>query len=397
MVCARPVLFAATTRVSACVHVCVRVLALLVLCCEREGACSYLYSRGGVCLAMKKGQGKAVGEGFFFLPHGLHVRVGSPHTAALSILPCRVSASLCSAMGLLPRRCLFLVSSRHKVKITEADRGILTLKTQRRKIQDAKSRVRLWCGKCSFPCACFAVAASCLVFSWSHPSFLILLLFFPFVFFFPPFFSSSSSHLSPPFFHFLLFSSFFFAQCERQIERETVVAKTLVAQGELSRARLALRKRKLQRSQLEQLEQYLLTVEGVILDVEGAQRAARVTDALRAGTAALREVHKTISLEDVEQLMAETAEANEYQTKLADALAGQLSADQEREAEKELEKLEQELIAQKVLDMPEVPTTVPAPRAQANAQQARQQESAGKEEEEEPERAAAIQEEPMLA
>lgn len=148
-------------------------------------------------------------------------------------------------------------------------------------------------------------------------------------------------------------------QCERQIERETVVAKTLVAQGETSRARLAVRKRKLQRKQLEQLEQYLLTVESVILDVEGAQRAARVADALKAGTAALREAHKAISLEEVEQLMAETAEAHEYQDRLADALAGQLSGEQEAEAEKELEKLQAELVAQKIIDLPDVPTTVP--------------------------------------
>ncbi|KFM27311.1 Vacuolar protein sorting-associated protein 20-like protein 1 [Auxenochlorella protothecoides] len=129
------------------------------------------------------------------------------------------------------------------------------------------------------------------------------------------------------------------------IEREAVVARTLVAQGKRDRALLALRKKRLHGQQLEFLDKLVLNVEE--------------TD---------------VSLEDVEQLMSDTAEAKEYETRVQSMFGESWTGVDEEAAHAELAEMEAQLLDEEVLDLPSVPQTkvadaaaVPGPPAQVEA------------------------------
>jgi len=107
---------------------------------------------------------------------------------------------------------------------------------------------------------------------------------------------------------------------------------------------VALRRKKYQESllvktdgQLEQLEQLVSTVEFSLVQVS-------VYHGLKQGNEVLREIHKELSIENVEKLMDETNEAREYQREVNEALQGQLSLDEEDEVQEELARLQAEAI-----------------------------------------------------
>ncbi|KAL6773737.1 VPS20 [Auxenochlorella protothecoides x Auxenochlorella symbiontica] len=158
------------------------------------------------------------------------------------------------------------------------------------------------------------------------------------------------------------------------IEREAVVARTLVAQGKRDRALLALRKKRLHGQQLEFLDKLVLNVEETLANVEGAARQKRLFDTLKQGAAALKQLQKDVSLEDVEQLMSDTAEAKEYETRVQSMFGESWTGVDEEAAHAELAEMEAQLLDEEVLDLPSVPQTkvadaaaVPGPPAQVEA------------------------------
>jgi charged multivesicular body protein 6 len=88
---------------------------------------------------------------------------------------------------------------------------------------------------------------------------------------------------------------------------------------------------------------------------------------LAQGNKVLKEIQKEMSLESVEKLMDETAEAVAYQKEVGEMLAGTMTNADEDEVQEEMERMEQEealRVGKKVdvggkLDLPEVPKGVP--------------------------------------
>lgn len=97
-------------------------------------------------------------------------------------------------------------------------------------------------------------------------------------------------------------------------DRETDIARQMLAQGDKKRALTALRKKKYQESLLAKTDAQLEQLEKLTASVEFAKIQKDVVFGLQQGTNVLKEIHAEMGgLEHVEKLMGETADAIAYQ------------------------------------------------------------------------------------
>ena len=64
-------------------------------------------------------------------------------------------------------------------------------------------------------------------------------------------------------------------------------------------------------------------------DLEFAQIESQVLEGLKKGNESLKKMQQMVSLEDVEKIMDETADAVEYQRQISDLLSGGLTDEDE--------------------------------------------------------------------
>ncbi|KAF4990055.1 hypothetical protein FGRMN_8720 [Fusarium graminum] len=142
-------------------------------------------------------------------------------------------------------------------------------------------------------------------------------------------------------------------------DKETDIAKQMLAKGDKKRALLALRRKKYQESLLAKTDAQLAQLEKLTNDVEFALIQKDVIFGLQQGTKVLKEIHAEMGgIENVEKLMGETADAIAYQQEVSDMLGGRISNHDEQEVEDELEALEAEL-ATPTQRLPSVPIAKP--------------------------------------
>ncbi|VUC34708.1 unnamed protein product [Clonostachys rosea] len=163
-------------------------------------------------------------------------------------------------------------------------------------------------------------------------------------------------------------------------DKETDIAREMLAKGDKERALLALRRKKYQQSLLSQTDSQLEQLEKLTSNVEFALIQKDVLFGLQQGTRVLNDIHKEMGgIENVEKLMGESADAIAYQQEISDMLGGRISAHDEDEVEEELEALEREVtgkISQKLPTGPEttlpdlqpVPNHEPVPSAAGQSQ-----------------------------
>ncbi|KAF3766129.1 hypothetical protein M406DRAFT_356214 [Cryphonectria parasitica EP155] len=144
-------------------------------------------------------------------------------------------------------------------------------------------------------------------------------------------------------------------------DRETDIAKQMLAKGDKKRALLALRRKKYQESLLAKTDAQLEQLEKLTANVEFAQIQKDVVFGLQQGTKVLKEIHAEMGgIEHVEKLMGETADAIAYQNEVSEMLGGKISNQDEDEVEDELAALEAEVKGTQAL--PKVPdTALPEP------------------------------------
>ncbi|KAI7902053.1 Snf7 family [Cokeromyces recurvatus] len=136
------------------------------------------------------------------------------------------------------------------------------------------------------------------------------------------------------------------------IEKEIEAAKIALNQGNKKKALLALKKKKYQVQLLDKTEQQLMNLEELTHSIEYALVEKQVLEGLKKGNEVLNEIHKETSIEAVEKLMDDTADAIAYQNEIDEMLHGLISVEDEEEIMKELDELrEQELN----LELPDVP------------------------------------------
>ncbi|KAJ4326836.1 Vacuolar protein sorting-associated protein 20 [Fusarium piperis] len=150
-------------------------------------------------------------------------------------------------------------------------------------------------------------------------------------------------------------------------DKETEIAKQMLAKGDKKRALLALRRKKYQESLLTKTDAQLAQLEKLTTDVEFALIQKDVFFGLQQGTKVLQEIHAEMGgIEHVEKLMGETADAIAYQQEVSDMLGGRISNQDEEEVEEELLALEAE-VAQ---ELPSVPIAQPPVAEQRQEQEA---------------------------
>jgi hypothetical protein len=122
--------------------------------------------------------------------------------------------------------------------------------------------------------------------------------------------------------------------------RLTEQAKELVTVGRKDRALLVLKMRRLREDEQVKAESQLMNVEQLITQIEWETQQMQVFDALKSGNQALEAIHKIMSLEEVEKLMADTADSIEYEQEVSRLLSSNLSAGAEEEVMREFEELQ---------------------------------------------------------
>ncbi|POR37095.1 SNF7 family protein [Tolypocladium paradoxum] len=138
-------------------------------------------------------------------------------------------------------------------------------------------------------------------------------------------------------------------------DKETAIARQMLAKGDKKRALLALRRKKYQQSLLAQTDAQLEQLEKLTSSVEFAQIQKDVVFGLQQGTKVLKEIHAEMGgIEHVEKLMGETADAIAYQKEVSEMLGGRISNEDEDEVEDELAALQAEL-AGEGQELPSVP------------------------------------------
>ncbi|PFH62431.1 hypothetical protein XA68_13657 [Ophiocordyceps unilateralis] len=138
-------------------------------------------------------------------------------------------------------------------------------------------------------------------------------------------------------------------------EKETDVARQLLARGDKKGALLALRRKKYQESLLTKTDAQLEQLEKLTDSVEFAQIQKDVVFGLQQGTKVLKEIHAEMGgIENVEKLMGETADAIAYQQEVSDMLGGRISTQDEQDVEDELAALQAD-VAGEGRELPSVP------------------------------------------
>ncbi|PNP59344.1 hypothetical protein THARTR1_00834 [Trichoderma harzianum] len=158
-------------------------------------------------------------------------------------------------------------------------------------------------------------------------------------------------------------------------DKETDIAKQMLAKGDKKRALLALRRKKYQESLLTKTDAQLEQLERLTASVEFAQIQKDVVFGLQQGTKVLSEIHAEMGgIEHVEKLMGETADAIAYQNEISEMLGSRITAADEEEVDEELAALEAEMsgVNQKLPTVPSAQLPVSErPAEQEEAQESR--------------------------
>lgn len=164
-----------------------------------------------------------------------------------------------------------------------------------------------------------------------------------------------------------------------QLVKEREVAKRLLREGKREKAKLLLKKKRYFESTLEKTDQQLENLQGLVDNIEYAQVEMKVVDGLKQGNECLKQMHKLMSIEDVERIMEETQESIEYQREIDELLGQNLTQEDEDAIAEELESIILSELPEPHLEdedittqLPDVPSAEPE-RAPAAAQKEKRQ------------------------
>ncbi|KNZ50195.1 uncharacterized protein VP01_454g2 [Puccinia sorghi] len=127
---------------------------------------------------------------------------------------------------------------------------------------------------------------------------------------------------------------------EHILKLEQDIAKQSLLENNKPKALLALRKKKFQENLLSKTDQQLETLQNLVSSVEFSLIEKDVLFGLNQGNQILKEIHKELSLENVEKLMGETADSIAYQNEIDELLMSKMTNEEEEEVHKELQLLQ---------------------------------------------------------
>ncbi|KAK9767645.1 Vacuolar protein sorting-associated protein 20 [Basidiobolus ranarum] len=139
------------------------------------------------------------------------------------------------------------------------------------------------------------------------------------------------------------------------LEREVEIAKQQLQLGNKRRALLALKKKKYQEQLLEKTDGQLLNLEELVSSIEFALVEKEVLAGLSSGNEVLKEIHSEMSIDAVEKLMDETADAIAYQNEIEELLSGKITEEDEEDILRQLDEIEKQEIEERMEVLPKVP------------------------------------------
>jgi len=127
---------------------------------------------------------------------------------------------------------------------------------------------------------------------------------------------------------------------ELQLEKEREIARDLVKNGKIGKAKLLLKKKKYFEQNLEKTDGQLDNLDQLVHNIEYTQIEHQVVNGLKVGNDCLKKLHQMMSLDEVEQIMDDTRDSIEYQRKIDELLASQYDTeDIDEEINAELDSL----------------------------------------------------------
>ncbi|UJR24510.1 hypothetical protein I4U23_005885 [Adineta vaga] len=146
---------------------------------------------------------------------------------------------------------------------------------------------------------------------------------------------------------------------EGRINEETAIARRDARTNKRNAINALKRKKRLEKT-LQQIDGTLTTLEYQREALQNAAMNGQAFTALQSATSALKNVHKELDVDSVQDIMDELAEQHELSNEIASAISNPIgfSADiDERELEDELAQLEQEALSEQMtrVDLPTVP------------------------------------------
>jgi len=147
-------------------------------------------------------------------------------------------------------------------------------------------------------------------------------------------------------------------QLELRADQSAAAARELLAEGRRDRALVALRRKRLADTQYASIATWLMRVEELLSGMEASRQQQAVVAALKDGAAALKAAQRALSVEAVERLNEEAAEAREHHGRVRAALeSADFGAADEAAVEAELAALEADAERAEAAAMPSAPTT----------------------------------------
>lgn len=114
---------------------------------------------------------------------------------------------------------------------------------------------------------------------------------------------------------------------------------------------LILKKKKYQEDMLAKTDAQLLNLEQMTSNIEYALVEVKLMEGIKQGNRVLEKIHAEMSIEDVEKLMLDTADAIAYQNEISNLLSSAYTSNEDEKAlEEELAALQQESLHAKLPD-----------------------------------------------
>ncbi|CAH9066278.1 unnamed protein product [Cuscuta europaea] len=127
---------------------------------------------------------------------------------------------------------------------------------------------------------------------------------------------------------------------QKKASEEFERAKEFTRIKNMRAAKQCLKRKRLFEQQIEQLGNFQLRIHDQMIMIEGAKATSETVEALRTGAAAMRSIHKTMNVSNVDNTLEEINQQTEDTRQIQEALAVPFADIDEDELEAELEELE---------------------------------------------------------
>lgn len=146
---------------------------------------------------------------------------------------------------------------------------------------------------------------------------------------------------------------------EKRIADEEADAKTRVAAGDKRGALMALKRKKMLETELENLMNSRMTLEQQINSLESAQMNQIAVSALAHGVTVHKQLNQQVDADKVDQLMEDLQEQQDLQNEIAQVMSAGNRIGEDEDLLKELESIQASQLEDQLISGPSIPSAAP--------------------------------------